>query len=253
MWRFIVTATAGLVAVCFAGGCTSSAQPPPVIFGGATQSPVGTGTTTAAAGNAGLSSGQLDAAITAATTRATAVHVTGTLTPLSTLMTLDAHLNRNGPSWGTLGYQGASFPFVANGGVDYFQLTTSLMTLLKMTDPAAKGKWVTSTSSSVEALVFVFSPFLTLNSFLKSGTAGNDDTFTYVGHQQFGSQHVTVYQERSSIGLGETYDYDFPAVGAALPLRTSGGGSDEGVDLDFTWNQPTTAEVPPLSEIYTGS
>jgi hypothetical protein len=252
MRRFIVTATAGLVAVCFAGGCTSSAQPP-AIFGAATQSPVGTGTTTAAAGNADLSSGQLDAAITAAITRATAVYVTGTLTPLSTRMTLDAHLNRNGPSWGTLGYQGATFPFVASGGVDYFQLTTSLMTLLKVTDPTAEGKWVTSTSSSVEALVFVFSPFLTLNSFLKSGTAGNDDTFTYVGPQQFGSQHVTVYQERSSIGLGETYDYDFPAVGAALALRTSGGGSDEGVDLDFTWDQPTTAEVPPPSEIYTGS
>jgi len=255
MRQYIITAATGLVTACLAGGCAASVQQPPAVIGSVTQRPVtsisaSVGVTTGAAGNAGLSSSQLNAAITAATAQATALEVTGTLTSASTPLAVDAHLNSNGPSSGTLGFEGASIPFVSTGDVDYFQLTTSFMAWVKLTDPAAKGKWVTSTSSYGETAVTLFSPFLTLKSFLSDGLAGSGDTFTYQGPQQFASQQVAVYQEQS--GTGQRYDYDFPAVGAALPLRASGGDSDNSEDFDFAWNQPTTAVVPPGSEIYTG-
>lgn len=257
MRRFLITAVTGLAAACVAGGCTASAQQPSAIIGSTTQSPVAspstdTVATTAAADNVGLSSSQLDAAITAATAQATAVHVTGTLMLSGGTLALDAHLNRNGPSSGTLGFEGASVPFLATGGVDYFQLTTSFMTLVKLTDPSARGMWVTSTSSYGESLVTLFSSFLTLNGFLSHGLACRGGTFAYTGPGQLGSQHIAVYREQADGGA--RFDCDFPAAGAALVLRDSGGdGNGDGQDLDFTWNQPTTAEVPPASEIYTGS
>ena len=255
MRRFFITAATGLAAACLAGGCTASAQQPPAAIGSATRTPVASpstdvGVVAAVASNVGLSSNQLIAAATAATNKATALHLTGTGFSFGGTVTVDAHLNRNGPSSGTLGYEGASIPFVATGGVDYFQLTPSLMTLEKLTDPAARGMWVTSTSEYGEGVVLLFSSVLTLKSFLSHSFAGSGDVFAYTGLGRLGSQRVATYVERTSTGL--RYDYDFPAVGAALPLRVSGGDSDYGKDLDYTWNQPTTPEVPSASEIYTG-
>lgn len=256
MRRFLIAATTGLAAACLAGGCATSAQQPPAVIGSATQNPVAspladTTAPTATADNVDLSSGLLETAITAATAQATALHVTGTVTLSGGTLALDAHLNRNGPSSGTLGFEGASVPFVATGDVDYFQLTTSFMTLVKMTDPTARGMWVTSTSSYGESLVTLFSSFLTLNSFLRHGMACRGGTFAYTGLQQLGSQHVAAYQEQA--GGGVRFDCDFPVAGAALVLRDSGGDVDNGQDLDFTWNQPTTAEIPPASQVYTNS
>lgn len=256
MRHFIITAATGLAVACLAGGCAASVQQPPAVFGNVTQGPVtstsvSVDTTTGAAGNDGLSSSQLNAAITAATAQATAVHVTGTVTSYGGVLTLDEHLKRNGPSSGTLVFEGASIPFVTTDSVDYFQLTASFMTLVKLNDSAVRGMWVTSASSYGQSAVTLFSTFITLKSFLSHGLAGNGDTFVYTGPGQLDSQNVAMYQDQGNTGL--KFDYDFPAVGAALALRASGGDSDNGLDLDFTWNQQTTAvAVPPASEIYTG-
>lgn len=85
--------------------------------------------------------------------------------------------------------------------------------------------------------------------------AGTGDTFTYIGLGQLGSQHVA--QDRELSGTGVPFDYDFPSVGAALPLKVSGVEGVQNVDInspniDFTWNQPTMVTVPLASEIYTG-
>lgn len=263
MRRFLITAAIGLAAAgLLTAGCSASAQQSPAVIGSATRSPVtrpstATGAATAAAavtvtGNVGLSSSQLNAAITAAIAQATALHVSGTMMLSGGVLTLDAHLNKNGPSTGTLGFEGASVPFVSTGSVDYFQLTTSFMALVKLTDPAARGRWVTSTSSYGESLVTLFSTFLTLKSFVGHGMACRGGTFAYAGPGQLGSQHIAVYREQADGGV--RFDCDFPTVGAALMLRDSGGDGDgDSQDLDFTWNQPTTAEVPPASEMYAGS
>lgn len=263
MGRIILTAALGVAAACITGGCANSGRQPTSIAGAITQSGApapspGTGGSPGAAGasgntgnagNAGLSSDRLNAAITAATADATTLHVTGTLTTIQTPLTLDTYLDKSGTASGTLDYEGASIPFTVVGGVDYFQLTPSLMTLTKITDPSAKDKWVTSASSYGEPLVTLFGQFINLNSFLTHGLAGTGDTFTYKGLRKLGSQQVAVYQESGS--EGETFDYDFPLTGAALALEFSGGDSDASADLDYTWNQPTpTTTAPSASEIY---
>jgi hypothetical protein len=262
MNRVIGAATTVLAACCLATGCAGSASPaaqPTAIAGAVTQSQAAipatgaTATTTAAAVPTvltGLSSSELDAAITAATTQATAVHITGTVTAISTPMNLNVQLNKNGTSSGTLGYEGATVPFLVAGGIDYFQVTSSLMALTKTTDTSEKDMWVTSASSLGGSLVAVFGQFMTLNKVIGNGLVGNGEAFTYEGVRQLGSQHIAVY--RYSNGQGQSFDYDFPTVGGALALKGSGGDSSTGVNVDFTWNQPTTVDAPPASEIYTG-
>lgn len=256
MRRFLGAAAAGLVAGCLVGGCASSAQQPPAVIGSAPLSPAaspsaGTTSTAATAGNVGLSSGAIKAAITSANSQATALHVTGTLTLTGGTLTLDAHFNRNGPSSGTLGFEGATVPFVSTTGADYFQLTASFMSLIKMTGTSARGMWVTGTSSAGGAVVTLFSSFLTLSNFLSHGLACRGGTFTYTGLQQLGSQHVAVYQEQGDGGA--SFQCDYPVAGAALVLRDSGGAGDSGQTLDLTWNQPTTVAIPHASQIFSGS
>lgn len=266
MNRVIGAAATVLAAACLVSGCAGSTSPaaqPTAIAGALTQSqgaipsagavPTATtaaATTTATSALTGLSSSELNAAITTAEAHTTAVHITGTVVSVSSPLNLDAQLNGNGTSSGTLGFDGATSPFLVAGGVEYFQLTTSLMALEKLTDPSAKDMWVTSTSYYGEGQATLFSQFMTFGKVLSSGLVGNGDTFTYEGVKPLGSQHVAVYQE--SGGEGQRFDYDFPTAGAALPLKASGGDSTTAMNLTFTWNQPTTVEAPSVAELYTG-
>ena len=254
MRRLIITTATGLFCACIAGGCAKQPQRPPAPLGSPAPSAGAPSSTTTDAtsgsmANADLGSSQVTAAINAATTQATALHLTGTVTAVATPLTLDAHLNGDGTSTGTLGYQGATIPFRVFDGIDYFQLTPSLMTLAKVSRTSARGKWVTSTSSYGSSLVTIFSQFLTLKAFASSDLDGTDATFTFAGLDHIGAQHVVVYHERFTIG--PSFTYDIAATGPALPLKIFGGDSNNGADVELTWNQPTTITAPPQSQIYT--
>ena len=197
-----------------------------------------------------LSSAELDAAISAATTHATAVHITGTLISVGSPVNLNAQLNRNGTSSGTVVFEGATIPFLVAGGVDYFQLTPSLMSLEKITDAPEKGTWVTGSSTAGEGPAVLFGQFMTFSNALSHGLTGTGGTFTYEGVQHLGSQHVAVYRE--SNGQGQSFDYEFPTAGPALLLKVSGGDKTTGQNLTLVWNQPTTVDAPSASEISAG-
>jgi hypothetical protein len=256
MRRLIITATTVLALGCLTAGCAASARQPPALFGSPMPSSRASSSRTAAmtpaaTSSASLGSSQLAAAISAAAAQAAAVHLTGTVTSVATPLTLDVHLNKDGTSSGTLGYQGATIPFRVTGGLDYFQLTPSFMSLSKMSQTSAEGEWVTSTSSHGEPLVTVFSQFLTYKEFVSKDVVGNNAafTFTFMGTGQLDGQHVAVYQVRS--GTGPSITYDIAADGPVLPLKISGGDNNNAVDLQLTWNQPTTVTAPPTAQIYT--
>lgn len=254
MRRLITTATAMLALGCLAAGCTASAQQPSALPGSpmpsARASSSHTATVTpASTSNADLGSDVRAAAITAAAAQATALHLTGTATSVGKTVTLDVHLNKDGTSSGTLGYDGATIPLRVTGGLDYFQLTPSFMSLCKMSQTSAEGEWVTSTSSCGDAVATLFSQFLTFNRFVSVDLVGDNATLAFTGAGQLGGQRVAVYRE--SLGAGPSTTYDFAVDGPALPLKISGGDSSNAVDLQLTWNQPITVTAPPTAQIYT--
>jgi hypothetical protein len=257
------TTAAALAVGCLVAGCATPRQQPPAPLGSAAPNAVASSSSSAtpatpasgSATNADLTGARFAAAVNTAINQATALHLTGTVTAVSTPTTMDSYLNGNGTSSGTLGYMGATIPFRVVGGTDYFQLTPSLMALTKMTQTSAQGLWATPTSSVGDSLETIFSEFLTLKSFVKTQMNGVDATFTFVGLDQLGTQRVAVYHDTYQDQLGGTgsVTFDIAAAGAALPLKVSGSNSSVSSDMDMAWNHPTTVTAPPPSQIYTGS
>jgi hypothetical protein len=258
MRRLIIVATIGLAFACLAGGCTGSVQQPPAPLGGPSPNRGGpslSSATVATPGpttNAELSSSRISAAITTAAAQATALHLTGTFISVGAHLTTDSHLNRDGTSSGTLTYMGATIPFLVSGKAEYFQLTPTFMTLVKLTRSSAEGKWVTAESSYGQELSTLFAQFITFKGFVDTDMtfAPSGTTFTSEKPDHIGAQPVAVYREQAA--SGSVYTFDIAASGPALPLKITGGDSNNGANAELAWNQPTAVTLPSPAQVYTG-
>lgn len=228
-------------------GCASSTVPPSAAPTGSARS-----TTAPAASNAGLTDSALLAAFKKAADSATAVHVKGTTKEGAQTASLDLQLNRvANTAQGTIGTLGATIPVISVGGVDYFQLTDSVIKLsgAEAIAPLIRDKWVASDSEVGQGMDSDFKSLISYRGFIAeitSADSGGLTGSTAAGTTIYNGQTVAVYK-----GDDGTEAY-FAANGPAYLLAITGSSSSQEGALTFVWNRPTTVTAPPASQIYKG-
>lgn len=214
----------------------------------------------APAGNAGLSGNGILVNFRQAINEGTAVHVSGVLTSGGQTVTLDLYLNKGADASGSIGSSGATIPFRAVGGVDYFQFTDSVLKLVGVeSNPQAvavlRNKWVSSKSRAGGSLESSFDNFTSYDAFLgllSGNPIGGSNTgmgFTVAsGTSTLNGQQAAMYTDSEDAAAY------FPVSGPAylIEIRTSASGPTGINTLTFTWNQPTKVAAPPKADIYTG-
>lgn len=249
--RRTTLAAAALIPACALAlsACGSSS-------GSGTTAVVNASSSAAGQNNAHLTSAQLNARIDAAVSKVTAMHIKGAMTEGGSKITFDLQLNKDSAQ-GTIGEGDVSFPLIAVGGVDYFQLTPSLLKQAESTqssNPFAKlggavieNRWVSSKDRSLGAsLDQSFKSFTDLSSMTQQMTSSNQDTLTYLGTSTLDGQQVAQYKDKPSDGSTPVTTLSLPLTGDALPIQEDGGS--QGL-MTFVWNQTTTVSPPPASEI----
>lgn len=246
----VVVAVAAALAGCSSGAAAPSAAD-------TTASAV---SSSAPAGNAGLSGNEILVNFKQAINEGTAVHVNGVLTSGGQTVTLDLYLNKGADASGSIGSAGATIPFRSVGGVDYYQFTDSVLKLAGVeSNPQAvavlRNKWVSSKSHAGSSMESAFNNFTSYDAFLDlligNPVSGSNTGMAFAvasGTSTLNGQQVAVYTD------SENATVYFPVTGLAylIEIRTSDPGPT-GIDtLTFTWNQPTKVAVPPKSDIYTG-
>lgn len=210
----------------------------------------------AAANNAHLTSAELNSRIDAAVSAVTAMHIKGSMVDGGTAVTIDLQINKDSAQ-GTIGEGGVTIPLIAVDGVDYFQLTPSVIKMAEASqssNPFAQlggavlqNRWISSADGSLGASFKQdFAGFTDLSSMTKQLTTGNQDTFTYLGTATVGGQQVAQYKDKSSDSSTPVTTLSVPLTGTALPIQEDGGS--QGV-MTFVWNQSTTVTAPAKSEI----
>lgn len=228
-------------------GCASSTVPPSAAPIGSTRS-----TATPAAQNAGLTDSALLAAFKKAADSATAVHVKGTMKGGADTTSLDLQLNRvANTAQGTTGTQGATIPIISVGGVEYVQLTDSVIKLsgAETIAPLVRDTWVSSTSEVGKHMDADFKYLMSYGDFIAGITSSDSGDLTgpsAAGTATYDGQTVAVYEDDDGT---EAY---FAANGPAYLLAIVDSPSSGGGVLTFVWNRPTTVTAPPASQIYKG-
>ena len=238
---------AAVLSLTLLAGCASSTVPPSAGSTGSVRS-----TTTPAAPNAGLTHSALLDAFRKAAASATAVHVKGRMKAGTEITSLDLQLNRvANTAQGTIGTQGATFPVILVGGVQYVQFTDSVMKLsgADTIAPFVRDKWVASDSETGKAMDSDFTSLISYDGFIAGiASAGSGGLIgrTAAGTTTYNGQTVAVYKHDNGT---EAY---FAATGPAYLLAIVDSSSSGGGLLAFVWNRPTTVTAPPASQIYKG-
>lgn len=256
------------------GACSSSSSPAKATSAGtsgpAASASAAASTAAASDGNVGLSADQLTAAIASATKPVSGVYVKGALlTTTGRAIGMDAHLNADDSSTGSVAFDGAQAEFLASNGNYYLQMTPSMVSVLNGTfstsgfSAAPTGSWISvpestgalaSTDTVPLASQIVLSdalPGTLFDSFVSNFTTGVDSwTATPDGTGTFDGQTAAKYT------VGDTTIGDLtlwlPEHGAALPLGESGHGASGGT-MTFTWNSTAKVTAPSASQTYSSS
>jgi hypothetical protein len=247
--RLRPAAMAILAAVGFAlSGCSSSGDVNKASTAGPNSS---AGSTVGShAANAGLSQDAIEAAFEAAASRATAVHMNGSMTQGTETIGFDLYLNSDGSGRGRLQQFGYTAPFITVHGTTYLQLTPSVLAQGKYTGEQVTrltNKWIATIAGGGSSPASAIGPFgsfrgLVQDLFGSSGSglltsASADGKATYQG------QPVAVYADSS--GMLEYFAANGPAYLFAI---TGPDGPQSGV-VTFTWNQPVVVTPPPADQI----
>jgi hypothetical protein len=259
------------------GACSSASSPSKAASSRATGTAASasafasaSASTAAADGNIGLSADQLTAAIASATKAVSGVYVKGALlTTTGRAIGMDAHLNADDTSTGSVAFGGVQAPFVAYNGNYYMQMTSSVAAVLNSTfstsdfSTAPTGSWISVPEStgaldstdtvplSVQIALTDVLPGTLFDLFVPDFTTGVDSwTATPDGTGTFDGQTAAKYT------VGDTTFGDLtlwlPAHGAALPLGESGNGASGGT-MTFTWNSTAKVAAPAANQIYSDS
>jgi hypothetical protein len=215
----------------------------------------GAANTTAAGGqsNASLSSSEINSRIDTALKSITAMHAKGSITQSGSTITMDLQLNKDGSAQGSVGEGGTTIPLTATNGVDYFQVTPSLVKMIEAQDSSAadqlgaelmQGHWISSQSGLGASLKSSFSSLTDLKSMTEQ--ISSNDTLTYLHNGTVAGQQVAQYKDVSPDGSSPTATISVPLTGDALPILEDAGSQGQ---MTFTWNEPTKVSAPPADEV----
>lgn len=205
------------------------------------------------AGNAQLSSTQLQTAINGALSSVTALLVKGTMTVGGTDLTADVQFNKNSAA-GAIAENGTNIPLIAVNGTVYIKVTSALLARSGGSVPSAVkkllvNKWLSSATHAGADLTKDVGPFSDLGSFTQQLAQNNGEVYTADGTTTLKGVAVAKYKDVSPTdGTSEFY---VPVAGPTLPIEQVGTGKNKG-SFAFVWNKPAKVSPPPSSEIYSG-